>query len=143
MGRPPGHSRQELGSGIGFVPNAFPLEDTEKTVPRAPFTPAPRGLVTGDLSPSPRSPYFVTITNRTAPTTVERVIRFTAAPSVMKLPAARARSHGSRAGRGGPPRGRPVPLPRNRAGRQGRPVLPERAVDGPCSKIRAYLVLAA
>ncbi|MFF3453976.1 aldehyde dehydrogenase family protein [Streptomyces sp. NPDC002730] len=81
----PGHTRQDIGSGIGFVHNAFMLEDIEKTVLRAPFTPAPRGLVTGDPSLSPRPPYFVT--NRTALTTVERVTRFTAAPSVMKLPA--------------------------------------------------------
>ncbi|MFJ9805500.1 aldehyde dehydrogenase family protein [Streptomyces wuyuanensis] len=84
-GAHPGHTRQEIGSGIGFVHNAFMLEDIEKTVLRAPFTPAPRGLVTGDMSLSPRPPYFVT--NRTALTTVERVTRFTAAPGVMKLPA--------------------------------------------------------
>lgn len=81
----PGHTRQEIGSGIGFVHNAFMLEDIEKTVLRAPFTPAPRGLVTGDRSLSPRPPYFVT--NRTALTTVERLTRFTAAPSMTKLPA--------------------------------------------------------
>ncbi|WP_030727399.1 aldehyde dehydrogenase family protein [Streptomyces sp. NRRL S-237] len=84
-GAHPGHTRQDIGSGIGFVHNAFMLEDIEKTVLRAPFTPAPRGLLTGDLSLSPRPPYFVT--NRTALTTVERVTRFTAAPSVTKLPA--------------------------------------------------------
>ncbi|WJY48442.1 aldehyde dehydrogenase family protein [Streptomyces chengbuensis] len=84
-GAHPGHTRQEIGSGIGFVHNAFMLEDIEKTVLRAPFTPAPRGLVTGDPSLSPRPPYFVT--NRTALTTVERVTRFSAAPSVRKLPA--------------------------------------------------------
>ncbi|MFF3685713.1 aldehyde dehydrogenase family protein [Streptomyces sp. NPDC002187] len=81
----PGHTRQDIGSGIGFVHNAFMLKDIEKTVLRAPFTPAPRGLVTGDPSLSPRPPYFVT--NRTALTTVERVTRFTAAPSLTKLPA--------------------------------------------------------
>ncbi|WP_318209643.1 aldehyde dehydrogenase family protein [Streptomyces sp. SJL17-1] len=81
----PGHTRQDIGSGIGFVHNAFMLEDVEKTVLRAPFTPAPRGLVTGDMSLSPRPPYFVT--NRTALTTVQRLTRFTAAPSLTKLPA--------------------------------------------------------
>ncbi|WP_030723729.1 aldehyde dehydrogenase family protein [Streptomyces sp. NRRL F-2580] len=81
----PGHTRRDIGSGIGFVHNAFMLEDIEKTVLRAPFTPAPRGLVTGDPSLSPRPPYFVT--HRTALTTVERLTRFTAAPSVWKLPA--------------------------------------------------------
>ncbi|MEU9139360.1 aldehyde dehydrogenase family protein [Streptomyces sp. NPDC048404] len=83
----PGHTRQDIGSGIGFVHNAFMLrdEDIEKTVLRAPFTPAPRGLVTGDPSLSPRPPYFVT--NRTALTTVERLTRFTTAPSALRLPA--------------------------------------------------------
>ncbi|MFF3935855.1 aldehyde dehydrogenase family protein [Streptomyces phaeofaciens] len=83
----PGHTRQDIGSGIGFVHNAFMLrgEDIEKTVLRAPFTPAPRGLVTGDPSLSPRPPYFVT--HRTALTTVERLTRFTTAPSPLRLPA--------------------------------------------------------
>lgn len=80
----PGHTRQDIGSGTGFVHNAFMLENVEKTVLRAPFTPAPRGLATGDPSLSPRPPYFVT--NRTALTTIERVTRFTSAPSVLKLP---------------------------------------------------------
>ncbi|MFK0025780.1 aldehyde dehydrogenase family protein [Streptomyces sp. NPDC090798] len=39
----PGHTRQDIGSGTGFVHNAFMLENIEKTVLRAPFTPAPRG----------------------------------------------------------------------------------------------------
>ncbi|MFF5788704.1 aldehyde dehydrogenase family protein [Streptomyces sp. NPDC012693] len=81
----PGHTRQDIGSGTGFVHNAFMLEDIEKTVLRAPFAPAPRGLVTGAPSLSPRPPYFVT--HRTARTTVERLTRFTAAPSLAKLPA--------------------------------------------------------
>ncbi|WP_405009132.1 aldehyde dehydrogenase family protein [Kitasatospora sp. NBC_01539] len=84
-GAHPGHTRQDIGSGIGFVHNAFMLEDVEKTVLRAPFAPAPRGLFTGSPSLSPRPPFFVT--NRTARTTVERVTRFTAAPGLSKLPA--------------------------------------------------------
>ncbi|MFH8769898.1 aldehyde dehydrogenase family protein [Streptomyces sp. NPDC017958] len=81
----PGNTRQAIGSGIGFVHNAFMLEGVEKTVLRAPFAPAPRGLATREPSLSPRPPYFVT--NRTALTTVERLTRFTAAPSALKLPA--------------------------------------------------------
>jgi acyl-CoA reductase-like NAD-dependent aldehyde dehydrogenase len=84
-GAHPGHTRQDIGSGIGFVHNAFMLEDIEKTVLRAPFAPAPRGLFAGSPSLSPRPPYFVT--NRTARTTVERVTRFTAAPGITGLPA--------------------------------------------------------
>ena len=81
----PGHTRQDIGSGIGFVHNAFMLEDVEKTVLRAPFAPAPRGLFTGAPSLSPRPPYFVT--HRTALATVERLTRFTAAPTLTMLPA--------------------------------------------------------
>ncbi|MFI1372169.1 aldehyde dehydrogenase family protein [Streptomyces longwoodensis] len=81
----PGNTRQAIGSGVGFVHNAFMIEDVEKTVLRAPFAPAPRGLVTAEPSLSPRPPYFVT--NRTALTTVERLVHFTAAPRVRELPA--------------------------------------------------------
>ncbi|MFI0960993.1 aldehyde dehydrogenase family protein [Streptomyces sp. NPDC021080] len=81
----PAHTRQDIGSGIGFVHNAFMLEDIQKTVLRAPFTPALRGLVTGDPSLSLRPPYFVT--HRNALKTVKHLTRFTAAPSLTKLPA--------------------------------------------------------
>jgi hypothetical protein len=84
-GAHPGHTRQTIGSGVGFVNNAFMLEDIEKTVLRAPFAPAPRGLLTGCPSLSPKPPYFVT--NRTGRTTLERVTRFTTAPSTAQLPA--------------------------------------------------------
>ncbi|WP_028805525.1 aldehyde dehydrogenase family protein [Streptomyces sp. 142MFCol3.1] len=81
----PGHTRQDIGSGTGFVHNAFMLEGVEKTVVRAPFAPAPRGLLTGSPSLSPRPPYFVT--NRTGRTTLERVTGFTTAPRIAELPA--------------------------------------------------------
>ncbi|MEW1774599.1 aldehyde dehydrogenase family protein [Streptomyces sp. NPDC086777] len=84
-GAHPGHTRQAIGSGVGFVNNAFMLEDVEKSVLRAPFAPAPRGLFTGSPSLSPKPPYFVT--NRTGRTTLERVTRFTTAPSPALLPA--------------------------------------------------------
>lgn len=84
-GAHPGHARQAIGSGIGFVNNAFMLEDIEKTVLRAPFAPAPRGLFTGCPSLSPKPPYFVT--NRTGRTTLARVTRFTTAPNPALLSA--------------------------------------------------------
>lgn len=80
----PGHSRQDIGSGIGFVHNAFMLEHVEKTVVRAPFAPAPRGLLTGSPSLSPRPPYYVT--NRTGRTTMERLTAYTTDPRVSRLP---------------------------------------------------------
>ncbi len=81
----PGNTRHDIGSGTGLVHNAFMLHDVEKTVLRGPFAPTPRGLVSGSPSLSPRPPYFVT--NRTAAATLERVTRFTAAPSLLQLPA--------------------------------------------------------
>ncbi|MGX1540970.1 aldehyde dehydrogenase family protein [Streptomyces adustus] len=84
-GAHPGHTRQAIGSGIGFVNNAFMLADIEKTVLRAPFAPAPRGLFTGSPSLSPKPPYFVT--NRTGRATLEHVTRFTTTPSPARLPA--------------------------------------------------------
>ncbi|MEV0317321.1 aldehyde dehydrogenase family protein [Streptomyces sp. NPDC050658] len=80
----PGHTRQDIGSGIGFVHNAFMLEDVEKTVVRAPFAPAPRGLFTGSPSLSPRPPYYVT--SRTGRTTMERLTAYTTAPDPARLP---------------------------------------------------------
>ncbi|MFE2580572.1 aldehyde dehydrogenase family protein [Streptomyces sp. NPDC059378] len=84
-GAHPGHTRQAIGSGIGFVNNAFMIEDIEKTVLRAPFAPAPRGLFTGSPSLSPKPPYFAT--NRTGRTTLEHVTRFTTTPHPARLPA--------------------------------------------------------
>ncbi|WP_240529739.1 aldehyde dehydrogenase family protein [Streptomyces mangrovisoli] len=83
-GAHPGHTRQAIGSGTGFVNNAFMLTDVEKTVVRAPFAPAPRGLLTGSPSLSPKPPYYVT--SRTGLTTVERVTRFTTQPHWARLP---------------------------------------------------------
>ncbi|MFM9370157.1 aldehyde dehydrogenase family protein [Streptomyces sp. Da 82-17] len=80
----PGHTRQDIGSGIGFVHNAFQLAAVEKTVLRAPFAPAPRGLFTGSPSLSPRPPYFVT--NRTGRTTMRRLTAFTTSGKVSRLP---------------------------------------------------------
>ncbi|MGQ4485925.1 hypothetical protein ACN6LM_002121 [Streptomyces sp. SAS_281] len=80
----PGHDRQDIGSGVGFVHNAFMLEHVEKTVVRAPFAPAPRGLFTGSPSLSPRPPYYVT--NRTGRTTMERLTAYTADPRATRLP---------------------------------------------------------
>ncbi|MFE1319620.1 aldehyde dehydrogenase family protein [Kitasatospora phosalacinea] len=83
-GAHPGHTRQDIGSGTGFVHNAFLLEDVEKTVLRAPFAPAPRGLFTGSPSLSPRPPYYAT--NRTALTTMRRLTTHTTAPGPTRLP---------------------------------------------------------
>ncbi|MFH8237979.1 aldehyde dehydrogenase family protein [Streptomyces sp. NPDC018321] len=80
----PGHDRRDIGSGVGFVHNAYLLQDVEKTVLRAPFAPAPRGLFTGAPSLSPRPPYYVT--NRTGRTTMARLTAYATDPRPTRLP---------------------------------------------------------
>lgn len=57
----PGHTRQDIGSGIGFVHNAYLLEDIEKTVLRSPFAPAPAAC-------SPARPHWRRVRRTSSPT---------------------------------------------------------------------------
>ncbi|MEV3870694.1 hypothetical protein [Streptomyces sp. NPDC049906] len=81
----PGHTRRAVGSGTGFVHNAFMLGEIEKTVLGAPVAPAPGGLFVGSPSRSPRPPYFAT--SRTGRATLERLTHFVTAPQARRLPA--------------------------------------------------------
>ncbi len=81
----PGHSLDDVQSGIGVVHNALLLEKPERTVVRGPFRPMPRSIAHGELTISPMPPWFVH--NRTAATTGRRLTRLAANPSLGKLPA--------------------------------------------------------
>jgi len=80
----PGHTLAEVGSGIGSVHNALLLDQTERTVVRGPFRPAPRSVVHGELSFTPRPPWFVTA--KTAATTGRLLASFAARPRWSALP---------------------------------------------------------
>ncbi len=56
----PGHTPQDVGSGIGFVHNACLFDRPERTVIRQPFRPYPRNMLSGGLTLLPRPPWFVT-----------------------------------------------------------------------------------
>lgn len=56
----PGHSLQDVQSGIGTVHNCLMLEKTQRTVVEAPFRPFPRSLLSGGLTLLPRPPWFIT-----------------------------------------------------------------------------------
>ena len=56
----PGHTLQDVGSGIGLVHNAFLLDHVERTVITGPFRPSPRSLLHGELAISPKPAWFVT-----------------------------------------------------------------------------------
>lgn len=81
----PGHPLTDIESGAGVVHNALLLDRVERTVVRGPFRPAPRALLCGELTLSPKPPWFVT--NRTAEVTARRLTAFAAAPRVRALPA--------------------------------------------------------
>jgi hypothetical protein len=81
----PGHTLDDVQSGIGVVHNALLLADTERTVVTGPFRPSPRSVLHGEKSISPKPPWFVT--NRTAATTGRRLTGFVARPRWRALPA--------------------------------------------------------
>lgn len=80
----PGHSLDDVQSGIGTVHNTFMLEDTERTVVTAPFRPFPRGLLSGQFTLLPRPPWF--ITNRRQDKVGKLLTRFQYKPGWLKLP---------------------------------------------------------
>ncbi|MFC7489342.1 MULTISPECIES: aldehyde dehydrogenase family protein [unclassified Knoellia] len=80
----PGHTLADVQSGIGVVHNAFLLEDAERTIVRGPFRPFPRSVLGGELSLSPKPPWFVSA--RSARRTGQLLTQFAAKPSWAKLP---------------------------------------------------------
>jgi aldehyde dehydrogenase (NAD(P)+) len=80
----PGHTLDDVQSGIGVVHNALLLESPERTVVRGPFRPLSRSLRHGELSVMPKPPWFVT--NRTADSTGRAMAAFAAAPGWARLP---------------------------------------------------------
>ncbi|GAA2056994.1 aldehyde dehydrogenase family protein [Catenulispora yoronensis] len=80
----PGHTLDNVQSGIGVVHNAVLLANPERTVLRGPFRPSPRALFHGEASMSPKPPWFVT--NKTAATTGRRLTGFAAKPRWSALP---------------------------------------------------------
>jgi acyl-CoA reductase-like NAD-dependent aldehyde dehydrogenase len=80
----PGHTAERIGSGTGVVHNALLLDRIERTVLRGPFRPAPRALVHGELTLSPKPPWFVT--NRTSGVTARRLTAFADKPRLRLLP---------------------------------------------------------
>jgi aldehyde dehydrogenase (NAD(P)+) len=83
-GAAPGHHRSDIQSGMGVVRNALLFGRPQKTVLKGSFAPFPRSLRMREWHMSPKPLWFVT--NRTAESTTRRLTRYTAAPSLLKLP---------------------------------------------------------
>ena len=79
----PGHPIEDAQSGRGVVHNGFLFDRPERSIVRAPFRPAPRGLLHGSFAVLPRPPWFVT--NRTAATTLRRMFAYQLRPSLLRL----------------------------------------------------------
>ena len=84
-GAVPGHTLDQVQSGIGVVHNSLLLADTEKTIVRGPFRPFPRSALHGEFALFPKPPWFVTA--RSAKKTGRLLAGFAAAPSWFKMPA--------------------------------------------------------
>ena len=80
----PGHTRDDVQSGVGVVHNAYLFDRPQKTVVQGPFAPFPRSLLLGETHTAPKPVWFVT--NETAETTNRRLTHFAADPSPLKLP---------------------------------------------------------
>lgn len=80
----PGHTPENIQSGIGTVHNSFMFDKPERTVITAPFRPFPRNLLSGGLTLLPRPPWFVT--NRKADKIGNLLTKFQYKPSFFKLP---------------------------------------------------------
>ena len=76
----PGHTYDDIQSGIGVVHNSIMLEKVEKSVAYGPFRTMPRAL---NLAP-PSPPWFVT--SKSAATTMKRLTKFAVDPSPLHLP---------------------------------------------------------
>lgn len=80
----PGHTLDDIQSGIGFVHNTYMFDRVERTVIEAPFRPFPRNLLHGSLTLLPKPPWFVT--NKKADVLGKLLTRFQHKPSFLKIP---------------------------------------------------------
>ena len=81
----PGHTLDDIQSGIGVVHNTLMLSDTQKTIVRGPFRTFPRSILHGDLHLATKPPWY--ISHRRADIVGRRLTHFAARPRWRDLPA--------------------------------------------------------
>jgi acyl-CoA reductase-like NAD-dependent aldehyde dehydrogenase len=79
----PGHTPDDIQSGIGVVHNRYLFDRPQKSVVRAPFYPFPRSILRGSMTLFPKPPWFVT--HKTAAETSKQLVDFEAHPGVLRL----------------------------------------------------------
>nr|WP_272211119.1 hypothetical protein [Marinicella sp. W31]MDC2877002.1 hypothetical protein [Marinicella sp. W31] len=80
----PGHTPEDVQSGIGSVHNSFMFEASERVVVQAPWQPFPRSLLSGQFTLLPKPPWF--ITNKKADKLGKLLTGFEYKPAWGKLP---------------------------------------------------------
>lgn len=80
----PGHTSDDVQSGVGVVHNALFFGRPQKTVVRAPFRPFPRSVAHGEIALFPRPPWFVT--NQRAEVTCRRLTYYAADGKLRHFP---------------------------------------------------------
>ncbi|WP_241986627.1 hypothetical protein [Cryobacterium psychrophilum] len=80
----PGHTIDNVQSGIGVVHNALLIDSAERTVVTGPFRPFPRSFAHGEFALFPKPPWFVTA--RSAQKAGALLAAFAAKPSWAKMP---------------------------------------------------------
>ena len=80
----PGHTLDDVQSGIGTVHNALLIDSPERTVVSGPFRPFPHSVLHGEFALFPKPPWFVT--SRSAAATGRLLTKFAAHPSWLRMP---------------------------------------------------------
>ncbi len=79
----PGHTPDDIQSGIGVVHNSLLFDKPQKSVVYQPFYPFPRGLRHGQTAMLPNPPWF--ITNKRADRIAKNLVAFEAQPNPLRL----------------------------------------------------------
>jgi aldehyde dehydrogenase (NAD(P)+) len=80
----PGHTMDDIQSGVGVVHNSLLFDRPQKSVVFAPFHPYPRSVVHGRPTLLPVPPWFVS--HRRAHSVTERLTRFEADHAIRRIP---------------------------------------------------------
>jgi len=80
----PGHTLDDVQSGIGFVHNTYMFDKVERCVVYAPFRPFPRNLMSFGFTLLPKPPWFVS--NRRQHVLGRLLTEFQYKPSFLKVP---------------------------------------------------------
>lgn len=80
----PGHTLQDVQSGIGTVHNTYMFDRSERTVVQAPWAPFPRSFTSGEFTLLPKPPWF--ITSKSSHKMGKALTQFQHSPSWLRLP---------------------------------------------------------